>query len=537
MRTFSKKISAAAASAVLAAAACSGGMLPLGASAAAADAELLMSVLAGGSQIGISFRVAPADGASVADYQLLIDGAEQTLSTAGTYIMPENAKDIAKTHTVSVKKGSAVVVDELEVSVSSYLQSIQTKEGYEELAASMLNYGYAAQNYFDSASPADYGMNAAPDLSGVTISGSKFGGKAAFNADLEAKEMPFRYYGMNLSLLDQVRFSLYFETDGEAGAGYLTDGLFGGNPTEDYVEAAGEGYTRIAMTVPAAKLTETFALNIPPADPVDFSPVQYLAAAAAGDDAGLTAVCKAIYAYGEAVKNFEDPESGDPSGEKWQEESSYSGEATFYDYGPGKTYPTGLALYDDFIADNNLNIAALTDDEFAKYIGGYIEVQRGGKTVCALVGDIMSFDNNPNANAGDVDLNESAFTSIADKVEGRVDVTWNLIPLPTAAESPISYMVKDGSTIYWGAVQVRNTTYPVAKLEWSADGTGFQTLERDPGCPGYFRIEDGTQTDTVTFRITDIFGQVVVDENVKLPISGTEITEKKPAAGSVQFPK
>ena len=221
--------------------------------------------------------------------------------------------------------------------------------------------------------------------------------------------------------------------------------------------------------------------------------------------------------------------------EKWESEDAHSGKATFYDY--GGAYPVGNALLDDFIEENNMNIAALTDDDYHKYVGGFIKVQRGEKSVCALVGDIMPFDDNPNAHAGDVDLNEDAFPEIANKTEGKVDITWQLIPLPTAAEAPISYAVKEGSNKYWAGIQVRNTTYPVAKLEWSADGTSFTEIKRMDDCYNYFVIEPNGKAN-LTFRITDIFGQVVTDENVTLPLTETDSAAVQLVpGGGVQFPK
>ncbi|MBP0967644.1 MAG: hypothetical protein J5722_08415, partial [Oscillospiraceae bacterium] len=191
---------------------------------------------------------------------------------------------------------------------------------------------------------------------------------------------------------------------------------------------------------------------------------------------------------------------------------------------------------DDFIEENGMNIAALTDEDYQKYVGGYIRVERGDKSVCALVGDILPMDSdNPDARPGDVDLNKDAFTEIADKTEGRVNVLWQLIPLPTAAEAPVSYMVKEGSNLDWCGIQVRNTTYPVAKLEWSVSGSDYIEARRMSDCYNYFEIfPNGSEK--VRFRITDIFGQVITDWEVTLPLTGENSTEVLPAEGSgVQF--
>ena len=46
------------------------------------------------------------------------------------------------------------------------------------------------------------------------------------------------------------------------------------------------------------------------------------------------------------------------------------------------------------------------------------------------------------------------------------------------AEGPVSYKFKDGSNPYWTAVQVRNSRYPIAKLETSKDGASFVEAQR-----------------------------------------------------------
>ena len=529
-----RRLTACAAAAVLAAMSFAGGAFPLSASAAGGP-QYRYSVLAGGNRIGMNVYIdAPGTISNVSvndmnweDYDVTGSGIVVMLSVSAAEMQKQFDISFLLDGQTYTKEG---------ISTCQYLQDLQadsTAAQYHDAAKAMLDYGYAAESYFSDAS-ADftaYGMTAAPDFSSVTVSGSKFTGKDAYNADLEAKNLPYRYYGMNLALLDEIKFSLYYETDSEAGEQALAEGSFGGVSAR--TEEAGTGFTRVWTWVPASKLTDTFPFANAPADPVDFSPAQYLAAAAAGEDAALANVCKALYAYSEAVKNISSVEPQEP--ELWESEEAHSGKATFYDY--GGAYPVGNALLDDFIEQNNMNIAALTDDDYHKYVGGYIKVKRGEKSVCALVGDIMSFAKNPNAQPGDVDLNEDAFPEIADKTEGKVDITWQLIPLPTAAEAPVSYAVKEGSNKYWAGIQVRNTTYPVAKLEWSADGTSFTEIERMSDCYNYFVIQPDGKTN-LTFRITDIFGQVVTDENVTLPLTGTDSTAVQLVSGSgVQFPK
>lgn len=524
----SRRLTACAAAAVLAASTLAGGAFPLPVSADT-DQIVEYSLLAGGSRIGMNvyiraqgrFSNVTVDNGNWEDYDSL-DGGGIVVH------LPVKAPEMRSEYTISYQiDGTDYTLPD--VSAVDYLRNLlrdnsTTAERYHAVARAMLEYGFAAEDYFSGADFADYGMAVAPDFSSVTIKEGKFTGKEKYNADLEAKNMPYRYYGMNLTLLDEIQFSLYFEN--EENSTYLTDGFFGEDATAKYFTFAGEGFARLWKNIPASRLTDRFVCWHAPASPVSFRPVNYLAAAVEGTNKKLTAVCKALYAYGEAAKAAQ-PKLCVSEYEK-------AGWATFYDY--GGAFPAGNALLDDFIEENGMNIAALTDEDYQKYVGGYIRVERGDKSVCALVGDILPMDSdNPDARPGDVDLNEDAFTEIADKTEGRVNVLWQLIPLPTAAEAPVSYMVKEGSNLDWCGIQVRNTTYPVAKLEWSVSGSDYIEARRMSGCYNYFEIfPNGSEK--VRFRITDIFGQVITDWEVTLPLTGENSTEVLPAEGSgVQF--
>lgn len=529
-----RRLAACAAAAVLAASSCAGGAFSFAASAADGP-EYKYSVLAGGDRIGMNVYI----NGSGAFSNVLVNGDSwEDCDVTGSGIVIQlavGAAEMRKQFDISFSLGGQTYTKE-GISVCQYLQDLKADSSaaqYHDVAQAMLDYGYAAEDYFSDAAAgyAAYGLSAAPDFSGVTVAGSAYSGKTAFNTALASE--PVQYYGMNLTLLDQIRFSLYFRNTAEQSEaiGFLGGSTLGGEAVVP-IDLTPD-YSRISLTVPASKLTEEFAFANGSISET-FSPVQYLAAAAAGEDAGLAALCKALYAYGEAVNNVSSVTPQEP--ELWESLEATSAIATFYDY--GGAFPVGNALLDDFIADNNLNIAALTDDDYHKYVGGCIKVQRGDKSVCAVVGDIMPLGSeNPNAVAGDIDLNENAFKEIADTVEGRVSITWQLIPLPTAETAPVSYAVKEGSNLYWAGIQVRNTTYPVAKLEWSADGTSFTEIERMGSCYNYFVLEPNGNK-TVTFRITDIFGQVRTDPNVTLPLTGTDSDAVQLVSGSgVQFPK
>lgn len=164
----------------------------------------------------------------------------------------------------------------------------------------------------------------------------------------------------------------------------------------------------------------------------------------------------------------------------------------------------------------------LADYNNAQLAGAYIEVTGELGTINMLVTDLL-----PEGKKGDLDLYTDAFPLIAPVEKGRVPVSWRIIPLDSAENAPVSFKFKEGSSEFWCGVQVRNHRYPVTKLEYlNEDGEYvelprrlYNFFESDEMGPGPF-----------TFRITDIYGQVIVDRDI--PLVPDQVTE-----GHVQFPK
>ena len=76
---------------------------------------------------------------------------------------------------------------------------------------------------------------------------------------------------------------------------------------------------------------------------------------------------------------------------------------------------------------------------------------------------------------------------------------------------------------------MRNHRYPITKLEYLNENGEFVEIQRRPY--NYFEsMEMGKGP--FTFRITDIYGQVIIDENIPLSTDDTEIIQ-----GHVQFPR
>ena len=197
----------------------------------------------------------------------------------------------------------------------------------------------------------------------------------------------------------------------------------------------------------------------------------------------------------------------------------HSGEATFY----GGGYEGGCAMLDPVSKDYWIVAMNLPDYNCAELAGAYLEVTGELGTINVLVTDLL-----PEGKKGDLDLYTDAFPLIAPAEKGRVPVTWKIVPLDTAAEAPLNYRYKVGSTEFWCAVQVRNHRYPIERLEYlNSDGEFVELPRRNFN---YFEAQSGLGEGPFTFRITYIYGQVVIDEDI--PFTPDEVQE-----GHAQFPE
>lgn len=196
----------------------------------------------------------------------------------------------------------------------------------------------------------------------------------------------------------------------------------------------------------------------------------------------------------------------------------HSGYATYYDGG----YVGGCAMLDPISKDDYwITAMNIFDYDNALLAGAYLEVTGELGSINVLVTDLL-----PEGQKGDLDLNIDAFPLIAPAIKGKVPVTWKIIPLDSAENEPISFKFKEGSSKFWCAVQVRNHRYPIAKMEYLNQSGEYVELTRRHY--NYFE-SDNMGAGPYTFRITDIYGSVIIDENIPQVPDG--ITE-----GHVQFP-
>lgn len=198
----------------------------------------------------------------------------------------------------------------------------------------------------------------------------------------------------------------------------------------------------------------------------------------------------------------------------------HTGEGTFY----GGGYEGGCAMLDPISKEDYWIVAMnLEDYNNAQLAGAYIEVTGELGTINMLVTDLL-----PEGKKGDLDLYVDAFPLIAPAEKGRVPVSWRIIPLDSAENAPVCYKFKEGTTQYWCGVQVRNHRYPITKLEYLNENGEFVEIPRRQY--NYFESMD-MGAGPFTFRITDIYGQVIIDEDIPLQTDDTVIVQ-----GNAQFP-
>jgi expansin (peptidoglycan-binding protein) len=191
------------------------------------------------------------------------------------------------------------------------------------------------------------------------------------------------------------------------------------------------------------------------------------------------------------------------------------GEGTYY-----KATGAGNCLFPE--SPDNLMVAAMnhTDYDHAALCGAYISVEGPDGSVMVRI-----VDRCPECPMGDVDLSREAFALIAEPRLGRVPIRWQQVS--PQLDGPIVYHFKDGSNQWWTAVQIRNHRNPVARVEYLTESGFFQEALRTDY--NYFVESSGMGPGPFTFRVTDVFGNAIVD-------SGIPHIEDGSISGKAQFP-
>jgi len=193
----------------------------------------------------------------------------------------------------------------------------------------------------------------------------------------------------------------------------------------------------------------------------------------------------------------------------------HTGEATYYTFADG----SGNCCFPATPTDLMVGAMNHTDYDGSYACGSCVRVTGPDSVI-----DIRIVDQCPECPAGDIDLSPLAFSCIADIGRGRVPISWRLISCPVTG--PIVYHFQDSSNQWWTAVQIRNHRYPVLSVEWRDAGGTFVSVPRTDW--NYFVKSDGMGPGPYTFRVTDLFGHVVVD-------SGVAHTPGGDVSGAAQF--
>ena len=192
-------------------------------------------------------------------------------------------------------------------------------------------------------------------------------------------------------------------------------------------------------------------------------------------------------------------------------------------YGQGNPIQTGIATYYDATgagaclydpSPGNLMVAAMNWPEFnnSAACGSYIYVQGPKGAVTVRIVDLC-----PECLAGHLDLSREAFAKIANIVDGRVNIKWQVVS--PAISGPIAFHFKDGSNQWWTAVQVRNHRNPVAKLEYRNNSGQWVNVSRTDY--NYFVQASGMGPGPYTFRVTDVYGNVITNTGIPHVENGT----------------
>jgi expansin len=194
----------------------------------------------------------------------------------------------------------------------------------------------------------------------------------------------------------------------------------------------------------------------------------------------------------------------------------HTGEATYYNEADGG----GNCSFDPTPQDLMVGAMNHTDYADSALCGAYVELTGPNGTIT-----IRIVDQCPECPAGDIDLSPLAFSKIAALSRGRVPISWKIVSPDISG--PIRYQFKEGSSQWWTAVQIRNHRNPIAKFEYLKNGQ-FMAVPREDY--NYFVESGGMGPGPYTFRVTDSYGNVLIDSGVALLVDGE-------VAGAAQFPR
>jgi expansin (peptidoglycan-binding protein) len=190
--------------------------------------------------------------------------------------------------------------------------------------------------------------------------------------------------------------------------------------------------------------------------------------------------------------------------------SWHTGYATY----TGSGYSGGAALLDPI--PSTMEITALNPADYNSYginaslAGAYLLVVGPKGHTIVYVTDLY-----PEGAPGALDLCPKSFAKIGDISAGKIDIQWRVVNAPVTGN--FAYRLKEGSSQWWAAVQVRNSRYPILKMEYYQGGV-WVSMKKMPW--NHF-VGTNMGTARLPVRMTDIRGKVVTDLLPALPANAT----------------
>ncbi len=172
-----------------------------------------------------------------------------------------------------------------------------------------------------------------------------------------------------------------------------------------------------------------------------------------------------------------------------------------------------------------------TDYDGSSPCGAYVRVTGSLGSVDVLIDNECPVGSNPKCVKGHIDLSPEAFAKVAKPIDGYVDVTWNYIEAPITG--PVVFQFKNGVNQWHLEVVVRNHRYAITKLEIKDDSDNWVNMDRQEY--NYFKLASGMGRGPFTFRVTDIHGQQIVNNDVPMDLKN-QLAKVTSVSGSEQFP-
>lgn len=214
----------------------------------------------------------------------------------------------------------------------------------------------------------------------------------------------------------------------------------------------------------------------------------------------------------------QDSTTGSESSEKTEPQKT--GTVTFY-----TTYDKDSVAYYTPELESGWYKCAVSENKLNEFPPqSAVKITYNDKTIRVLVTDLCPNAGNSHWTSQPdyfFDLAKNAFAALEDTEKGLIDVSIQRIAYET--KQNIKFAVKEGSNQYWLAGRFYNMRYPLAKVEYSSNGSSFKEMKKLSGNENnWWVIEPGNDLmSNMTFRLTDVYDNTITGEKIsKLSVDG-----------------